>query len=73
MTKVVTLTPDGRDVLIEGPVHTDRFPVEELASRLAFYRELRDRKCERTKTRRFAAQYAETVSGLEALKKELEE
>ena len=32
MTKTVFLTPDGRDVIIEGPIHSDRFPVEELRS-----------------------------------------
>jgi hypothetical protein len=74
MTKTVSLTPDGRDVVIEGPIHTDRFPVEELGSRLAFYRELRDRKCERTKTvGEYADQYAETVAGLERLIEEVEE
>lgn len=74
MTKVVTLTPDGRDVVIEGPIHSDRFPVEELGSRLAFYRDLRDRKCERTKTAgEYAGHYAETVAGLERLIEEVGE
>ena len=68
MTKTVFLTPDGRDVIIEGPIHSDRFPVEELRSRHAFYCDLRDRRCDRTKVAgEFAEYYAETVSALEKL------
>lgn len=68
MTKTVSLSPDGRDVIVEGAIHDDRFPIEELPSRLAFYRSLRDRVCDRTKVAgEFAEHYDETVSRLEDL------
>ncbi|MEM1429089.1 MAG: hypothetical protein AAGG09_06505 [Pseudomonadota bacterium] len=66
-TPTVTVSPDGADIVFGTVMHSERFPVEALGSRLALYRWLRDREAGRY--RRF---FAADVAALEAAKAELE-